>query len=202
MIQNTKIGMEKKNMQSGNNDSLEQLKKLMEMASMNYKEPELDESKLESPYKNSIPVQYKAISKELPKHSIILKDDSGKGKSALMLHWKWLAEQKKHRAYYTTENKLMDDLYINEYGNKIIDRNHMNKLKYSKILMIDEIFNSKNWVANFENTYFTIGTLIEELYEFKRQSELIVVMASNNPIEKFLQEKSIVRKFHELFLHD
>jgi hypothetical protein len=64
------------------------------------------------------------------------------------------------------------------------------------------MFNSKNWISNFNDTYFTIGSLIEELYEYKKQNPLVVIVATNNPIEKFLQEKSIVRKFNELFIHD
>ena len=156
----------------------------------------------ESPFIDSIQPKYKKIAFSLPTKSMLMQDDSGLGKSNLMAHWQWLAKQQQRRCLFTSENKLMSDLFLNEYGTKTISPNYMDRIRYCQIFMLDEMFNSKNWISNFNDTYFTIGSLIEELYEYKKQNQLVVIVATNNPIEKFLQEKSIVRKFNELFMYD
>jgi DNA replication protein DnaC len=192
-------------MQTNNNDADDFVKMFEELRQRDFEKKQAEEAAKEkpiSPYGKDVPMQYKNIAKSLPIKSLLMEDDSGVGKSSLMLHWQWLAKQLERRCLYTSENKLMTDLYYNEYGNKVIDSKYMDRIRYCQILMIDEMFNSKNWMANFENTYFTIGSLIEELYEYKRHNKLIVIVATNNPIEKFLQEKSIVRKFNELFMYD
>jgi hypothetical protein len=155
-----------------------------------------------SPYESEIPSKYRSIALSLPTKSMLMKDRSGLGKSALMSHWKWMAVQMERRCLYTNENKLMTDLFVDEYGTKSISPNYMDRIRYCQIFMADEMFNSKNWISNFNDTYFTIGSLVEELYEYKKQNQLVVIVATNNPIEKFLQEKSIVRKFNELFMYD
>ena len=155
-----------------------------------------------SPYMEKVPSKYFKICSELPKKSMLLQDESGVGKSALMAHWKWMAVQVERICLFTSENKLMTDLFLNEYGTKLINPNYMDRIRYCQIFLLDEMFNSKNWLSNFQDTYFTIGSLIEELYEYKKQNQLVVIVATNNPIEKFLQEKSIVRKFNELFMYD
>jgi hypothetical protein len=192
-------------MLTNNSDADELFKIFEQLHQRDFEKKQAEEALKEkpvSPYEKEIILQYRKIAKSLPIKSLLMQDESGLGKSSLMLHWQWLAKQLDRRCLYTSENKLMTDLYYNEYGNKVIDGNYMDRIRYSQILMIDEMFNSKNWMANFENTYFMIGSLIEELYEYKRHNKLIVIVATNNPIEKFLQEKSIVRKFNELFIYD
>ncbi len=159
------------------------------------------EEKQKTNYIDYIDMRLQPYTKQLPKKNLYLNGDSGIGKSSLLYHIRDMGRDQKKFVLYRTEKELLHKDFIkNEFGLWDINEGYLDNLLRADILLLDEFFNSKNWLAGEKACLIAIGTLIEYLYDSKlKGSKQIVCLATNNSIGKFIQEASIVRKFNELF---
>lgn len=133
----------------------------------------------------------------LPKRSMFLQGDSGTCKSSLIQYWARYASIFRISTRTLTESYLIDNYFFNDFGNEKTDYDRLRKLLQFKYVFFDEFFNEKNW--NRRNTLHVVGDTIEFLYESKMNGcDTVFVFASNHKIEKYVTEKSIVRKFYEI----
>lgn len=133
----------------------------------------------------------------LPAKSIILQGDSGCGKSSLIEYWMKLGKIYMYNQRSISEKTLLDDYWYNDFGNEKTDEEMFRKLFLFDYIYIDEMFNEKNWSR--KNALHVVGDFIEFIYEKKMKgADAIFIFASNHKIEKYVTEKSIIRKFYEI----
>lgn len=186
-------------MERPNEDEIEQLKKLFNFDFD--REEKKEEVKTEYKYLKWIGKNLRTFASELPIESKEFKNESGQGKTSLFLHWQGLAKERNVRLRYITEETLINDFVINDFGERRIDSDKLETLTYPVILIIDELFNKLNWKNKTMSCELIVCSLIQFLYEFKRNHKLIVVVGTNNKIEDFISEPSIQRKYRELFIY-
>jgi DNA replication protein DnaC len=146
---------------------------------------------------NRLGVDFKKLAIELPSRSMLIAGESGIGKTTLFQIWKELAKEQGIRLRYFAESELIEKYIHNDYGVIRIDKDGLKALSYSRIVILDEMWNTLNYNTPVPQQLKLISDMIDILYQYK--DKFILIVGTNNKIEDVIKEKSVIRKYYEIF---